>query len=231
MIAGIVIGVILLCVIACAGGLFALGRLGQGAASSILTTLAPTETALAQELTPSPSETILYQDSFTDTPSDWTNDSDCSFKSDGYHVVGGNACLGPSSVTPTTADASVTVKSVKAGQNTSYGLIFRHASSGNFYSFEISPDGQWGFVKFVNGSATTISQFKSDSAIQTGAGASNDLRVLTAGSHFTFFVNGQQVGTADDSTFAQGSFGVGNDDVDSKSEVVYTNFVIAQPAQ
>jgi hypothetical protein len=229
MIAGIVVGVILLCVLACGGGLFALGRLGQGAASSFLTTLAPTETALAAELTPSPSETILYQDSLTDTPDGWASDTNCAFKTDGYHVHGGSACLGPDSVTAADADITVTSQAITTGQNTSYGIVLRHTSSGNFYSFEITPDGQWGFVKFVNGKGTMVTQYQSNSAIATGSGASNDLRVVAIGSQFTFYVNSQQVGTANDTTYTQGTAGVGNDDVDGKSEVLFTDFVVGQP--
>ena len=231
LIAGIIAGVIVLCLVACVGGLAVLGRISQGAASSIITTLAPTETALAQQLTPTVSETILYQDSFTDTPSGWLNDKNCSFKADGYHIVGGNACLSPSTVAPSDADIRVTVKTVTTGQNTGYGIVIRRASAGNFYTFEITPDGQWGLVKFVNGNGSEVAQFQSDSSINTGNGATNDLRVLVVGSHFTFFVNGQQVGTVDDSTYSQGRTGVVNDDTDAKSEVIFTNFSVAQPAQ
>jgi hypothetical protein len=127
------------------------------------------------------------------------------------------------------ADITVTAQTITAGQNTSFGIVLRHASSGNFYSFEITPDGQWGFVKFVNGKGTMIAQFQSDSSIQTGSGSSNDLRAVAIGSQFTFYVNGQQVGTANDATYAQGTMGVGNDDVDAKSEVLFTDFVVAQP--
>ena len=231
LIAGIVVGVIVLCLVACVGGLAVLGRIGQGAASSIITKIAPTETALAQQLTPTVSETILYQDSFTDSPSGWLNDKNCAFKTDGYHIVGGNACLSPSTVAPTDADIRVTVKAVTTGQNTGYGIVIRRTSAGNFYTFEITPDGQWGMVKFANGNGTEVVQFQSDSSINTGSGATNDLRVLVVGSHFTFFVNGQQVGTVDDSTYTQGRTGVVNDDTDAKSEAIFTNFSVAQPAQ
>ena len=108
----------------------------------------------------------------------------------------------------------MTVKGVKTSANTAYAIIFRHESSGNFYSFEITPDGQWGFYKFVNGKATAISDYQSDAAIQTGAGATNEMRVLAVGSHFVFYVNGQQVGVADDSTFTSGGVGLANDDSD-----------------
>lgn len=231
MIAAIVGGVILLCAVICVGGLFALGKLGQGAASSILTTLGPTETALAQQLTPSPSETIIYQDSFLDSPSDWASDADCAFKSDGYHVAGGTACFGPSTLEPTNADVQVTLQAAKTGQDTGYGIALRRVSSGNFYTFEITPDGRWAFFKWVNGSAKVVADLQSSSAIQTGSGATNQLRVLAVGSNFTFYINGTQVGTASDSTYAQGRIGVVTDDSNSSSQVIFTNFSVSQPAQ
>lgn len=228
---GIVVGVILVLVVACVVGLYVIGTRLQGAASSVITTLAPTETALAQQLTPSPSDVIAYQDSLTDSPTGWANDTHCQFKSDGYYVSGGYACLSPAGVTPPSSDVSVTVKGIKSGQNTGYGIVLRHASQGNFYSFEITPDGQWGFFKFVNGDATAIVKPQSSAAIQTGDGASNDLKVAMTDSNFVFYVNGQQVGAIDDSTFTQGDSGVFNDDSDTSNLAVFTNFVVGEPQQ
>ncbi|HET9111106.1 MAG TPA: hypothetical protein VFN78_09805 [Ktedonobacterales bacterium] len=231
MIAGIIVGVIVVCLVACVGGLFALGRIGQGAASSILTTIAPTLTAEAQQLTPSPSQNILYQDSFTDTPSGWVNNADCAFKSDGYHLIGGHVCFAPANAAPADADVSATMQDVSYGPNTSYGIALRSTSVSDFYSFEITPGGQWGFVKWVKDSPTLVVQPQSSSAVHTGKGQSNDLRVVVVGSSFTFYINGTQVGTATDSTFTTGRVGVVNDDTDAKSEVIFTNFVVAQPQQ
>lgn len=228
---GIVVGVIVVMVVACVAGLYVLGTRLQGGISSAITTIAPTLTAQAQQLTPSPTLNVIYQDSFTDTPDGWLNDNHCTFKTDGYHIIGGNACLSPTGVAPTDADIRVTAQAVKTGQNTGYGIVLRRASSGNFYTFEITPDGQWGLVKFTNDKGTIIKQFESSSAIQTGDGASNDLRVVMVGSQFTFYANGTQLGTATDSTFSTGRTGVVNDDTDSTSEVIFTNFVVAQPPQ
>lgn len=231
MIAGIIGGVILVCVLACLGGLYVVGKGAQGAASSIITTIAPTETALAQQLTPSPSQAIVYQDSFKDTPSGWVNNANCAFKSDGYHLVGGHVCFAPANATPADADVSVTVQDVTYGSNTSYGLALRSMDVSDFYSFEITPDGQWAFVKWVKDSPTLITQPQSSSAIHTAKGASNDLRVVAVGTSFTFYINGTQVGAATDSnaTFTAGRAGVVNDDTDAKSEVIFTNFVVALP--
>jgi hypothetical protein len=228
MIAAIIGGVVLLCVIACGVGFYASANGLLGAASSITTTLSATETALAQP-TPTVNETVLYQDSMTDSPSDWANDSHCAAKTDGYHVMGGYVCNAPDSASAPNVDITVTVKGVKTGSNTAYAIIFRHKSSGNFYAYEITPDGQWGIFKFVDGNVSVISDYQSSAVIQTGAGATNEMRVLAVGSHFVFYVNGQQVGVADDSTFTSGGVGLANDDSDAKSDIVFTNLKVAQP--
>lgn len=231
LIAAIIGGVILLCVIACVVGFAFLGKGFLGAASSITTTVSATETALAQAaVTPTVAETQLYQDSLTDTPSNWANDSHCAFKSDGYHIAGGYVCVAPDAAGATDVDINVTVKAVHTTTNTGYAIVFRHVSSGNFYSFEITPDGQWGLYKFVNSNATAVSDLQSSAAIQTGASATNQMRVLAVGSHFVFYINGQQVGVVDDSTFTSGTVGLANDDSASTSEIVFTNFSTAKPA-
>jgi hypothetical protein len=230
LIALIIGGVVLLCVVFCAVAAISFYKSGGG--QSILRSVKATETAKVATPTPTPpSEQVVYHDSLTDTPTDWINNGDCGFKSDGYHVTGGHACLAPDGATPDTADLSATVTTVKTGQNTGYGLALRRASAGSFYTFEITSDGRWGFLKYADGNASTISDFQSSSAIKTGDGATNDLRVLVVGSHFTFFVNGQQVGALDDSTYTTGRSGVVNDDTDANSEVVFTNFSVSVPAQ
>jgi hypothetical protein len=234
LIAGIIGGALLLCVVACVA-VFALG----GGVQAFMTGLSSgynsasalaTQTAQAQA-TPTVSETILYQDSLADSPSGWADDSHCASKSDGYHIGGGYICLAPDSTSISDVDVKVDVKGVKTGSNTSYALVFRHASQGNYYDFEITPDGQWAFYKVVNNKATAISDYQSSAAIQTGAGASNEMRVLAVGTHFVFYVNGQQVGEEDDSTFSSsGVVGLGNLDNQDNTVVVFMNLVVAKPA-
>ncbi len=164
----------------------------------------------------------------TDDPSGWSNDGTCSEQSDGYHIItgasGGEICYSP--VAATTGDASIgaTVQAVTTNSNSSYGLVFRGDTNGNFYGFEITPDGKWAFYKSVNGTITLIDNLTANSAITTGDGASNDLQAVAIGSQFTFFVNGTQVGTGSDSTFTAGKWGIDNNS--SNGEVIYTNVLV-----
>ncbi len=234
LIAGIIGGVALLCVVACCA-VFALGGGAQRFMSGFSTgynsaLAAQTQTAEAAMATPSVNETVIYQDSLTDTPSGWPNDSHCAPKTDGYHV-GSNFTCYPSIPSVGNVDVTVSVKGVKTDSSTSYGISFRDTSTdtqGNYYDFEITPDGQWAFFKVVNDKPTPIQNYQSSSAIQTGSGATNQLRVLAVGSHFVFYVNGQQVGTADDSTFASGEVGLATYDQNGVSDAVFTNLTIAR---
>ncbi|HEU0027147.1 MAG TPA: hypothetical protein VFQ25_08530 [Ktedonobacterales bacterium] len=233
LIAGIIGGVLLLCIVAC-GALFALG----GGVSAFMSgfssgydsvSASATQTAQAQA-SPTVSETVIYQDSLTDSPSGWPNDTHCNAKADGYHIGGGYVCYAPRSAGGPDVDVTVDVKPIKTGSDTAYAIVFRRTSQSNYYNFAITPDGQWAFYKVVNGKATPISAFQSTAAIHSGAGESNELRVVAVETHFLFYVNGQQVGVEDDSTFTTGLVGLANLDDDTTTEIVFTNLTVALPA-
>ena len=227
MILGIVGGVLLLCVLVCGGALFASGNAFKGFASSVLQSA--TQTVGAAQQTPTVNETLLYQDSMTDSPAGWTNNKQCAAKTDGYHVAGGFICFAPNSTLTDDVDVTVTAKAVKTSSNTSYGIVFRYESQGSFYSFVITPDGQWGVFKTINNTTTAVSEFQSNSSIRTGSGASNTLRVQVVGALFTCYINGQQVGTANDATFDLGHIGLIHGDSVTTPDVVFTNLTVAKP--
>jgi hypothetical protein len=161
--------------------------------------------------------------SLTSTASGWTTDSSCSFKSDGYHDTSTEICFAPSNPV---SNGSISVETTEAtgSSSTAYGIVFRHASTGNYYVFYIGGSGQWGLDKVVGGSDSNLGG-GANAAIKTGAGAVNSLKVTLSGSSYTFYVNGAQVGTATDSTFSQGDTGlVGADSAD----IVFTNFEITR---
>ncbi len=243
LIAGIIGGILALCLVAC-GAVFLLGGGAQGFMSGFSSgynsaLVSETATAQANQATPTPNETLLYQDSLTSSPSGWANDSHCTPKADGYHVKGNFACWAPSAsssspLSATDVDITVTIKGVKTNSSTSYGVTFRDtsatSSTDNYYDFEITPDGQWAFFKIVNSHGTPIVNYQSSSAIETGASATNTIRVLAVGSHFVFYVNGQQVGSADDSALSSAGYvGLVTFDSNGTSDAAFTNLTIAQP--
>lgn len=168
---------------------------------------------------------VVFQDSLLSNANGWADDSHCSFQSDGYHVKDGYICYAPAG-NFTDSTVSVQVKQVAGDVHYFYGLVLRRGSQGNFYEFDIDGNGKWAFGKVVNGTYTEIVPFVAHSAIKRGLNATNTLSVTASSTHFLFFVNGTQVGQADDSTFSSGYCGVEGDD---HLEVVFTNFTIATP--
>src|SRR5579859_2825966 len=44
---------------------------------------------------PTPTQTVLYRNALTSAADGWSNDSNCTFASDGYHIKGGFLCIAP----------------------------------------------------------------------------------------------------------------------------------------
>ena len=191
---------------------------------------APPATATPQPTaTATPAPTVLFDDPLTSNVNGWHNGDSCFFKSDGYHINAGVVCFAPVN-TPADADISVQASQISGSLQRGYGLLVRASVSNNSlndYAFVIDGVGDWAFFKDAGSTSTMLVPFTASSAIHTGINATNTLEVRMQGSHFTFFVNGTQVGQADDSTYAAGATGLAGG---SGIEVVYTNFKITVPA-
>jgi hypothetical protein len=164
----------------------------------------------------------VYSSALTGNVTDWYSGGGCAPEGDGYHITAGVACYSnlddQNDVTQT-----VTVKQLSGDTGQPYGVAFRRVSAGNRYFFDIDSNGEWGFGKAVNGTDSFIINATTNAAIHTGLNASNTLEVAAKGSHFTFFVNGTQVGQGDDATYVSGKWGLeGSDNI----EVVFTNITI-----
>jgi hypothetical protein len=177
-----------------------------------------------------PDTNALFSDPLTSDINGWSViDSHCFFQDNTYHIKDSVVCFAP--YTHSVSDASITVQAKQvAGPLTQlYGIIFRGSNrlagstDGNWYEFAIDSDRQWGFFKSINGTGSIIVDETTSTAINGDRDATNTLTVQAEGSHFVFFINGTQVGEADDSTFATGAVGLF---ADSNTEVAYTNFEI-----
>lgn len=217
---GLIIGLpVAIVLVLCIGGFAALAVIGSRVSTS-------TSTNTGTSATSTPTEQVLFQDALTSSSHNdsWPNDGNCAFASDGYHVKGAYLCYAP---TNDVSDGTISVQAAQASGDTTqdYGLVFRRASKGNYYVFGIESSGKWDFYKGVNNTASNIVEPTVNSAIKTGLNAKNTLKVTMSGSHFTFFVNDVQVGTADDSTFTSGKSGVaGGDSIES----VYTDYKVTK---
>jgi hypothetical protein len=95
--------------------------------------------------------------------------------------------------------------------DSSYGLTFREdESSNNYYSFEISLDGFWGFYKISNcvdlDCEVQLLRAGETEAVQTQG--PQTLQVEAVGADFTLYINGEKIEDLTDTAFSEGYAGV-----------------------
>jgi hypothetical protein len=174
---------------------------------------------------PTPTPTVLYQNALTSSSSGWTNDQNCFFGPDGYHIKGNSLCIVPAGNLKD-ADITVQVKQVSGATTHAYGLGFRRPSAGSRYEFDIDGGGKWIFYKCAPGTCATVINLTPNAAIKGGLNTPNTLDVRAVGSHFDFSVNGTKVGQRDDTSYPSGEVVLVGD---TASEVVFSNLLITKP--
>lgn len=168
---------------------------------------------------------LTFQDELSDNSPGWIVDNHCFFKDGSYDIVASYVCYAPAGSSHD-ANLSVRVKQVAGPLDWFYGLVFRRASAGNWYEFEIDGNSNWRFAKIVNNAYSDILPSQLNIAINGGLNVTNTLLVQMKGSHFEFYANGTKVGEADDTTFSSGLSGLlGNDNI----QVAYNHFQITPP--
>jgi eukaryotic-like serine/threonine-protein kinase len=109
----------------------------------------------------------------------------------------------------------------QADTSSDYGIYFRNqpGNQQGVYTFFIHPNGTWGAYVYDNatGNQTQIASGPTN----IDAHASLRITVVIVGSNFTFYINGQRVGTALDSTYSTGTAGVA---VDAGGTILVKNF-------
>ncbi len=167
---------------------------------------------------------VIFSDPLTSNANGWgDSNGHCFFQDNSYHIKNNYICYAPAG-NITDANVTVQVEQVAGPLLYPYGIVFRRTSTGNWYEFDIDSNSKWTFVKTVNETTTTIVDYTPNAAIKGGLHTLNTLLVKIKGTHFEFFVNGTQVGQADDTTFASGKIGLSAGG--AATEVAYTNFEI-----
>ena len=87
------------------------------------------------------------------------------------------------------------------------GVMCRRVDDHNYYLFAITPDGMFQIGAVEEGSYRDLVPPTKASAIKTGAGAQNHLRVSCNNDTLTLTVNGTILGTIDDKAFTKGDIG------------------------
>jgi hypothetical protein len=124
---------------------------------------------------------------------------------------------------PNTVNIMVTMKSTAASFSGA-GIGFRVPTTGDDdYSFHISSTGACTATDEV----TDVVFFNntSCSAVATGANAVNTLKITQSGAQMNFYVNGTQVGSANDATLSTGGIAL---QVGTNTSMVFNNFVLTQ---
>ncbi len=84
----------------------------------------------------------------------------------------------------------------KSGATGLYGLTFGRKNSSNEFTFLISTNGSYSFRKFDNNKYKSIISSTSSSAVKTGVGQANKIKVVKSGNLLRFYINGQYMNEA-----------------------------------
>jgi len=118
-------------------------------------------------------------------------------------------------------EVQMTIVSGSAG-----GIIFRASQTNStFYYFRVGQDGSYDLHYYVDPIISDSHQLISgtSSAIHTGINQPNTIAVVANGSSFTFYVNQQQIASANDNTYSYGQIGVVAYNQGGTATVVYSN--------
>ncbi len=116
-----------------------------------------------------------------------------------------------------------------------YGFLFRHPAHNTFHVVFVTDDRRWfHYVRNSSVESQRLADSGSVSALQTNAGASNELRVIAAGDSSWFLVNGELVARLDltggpaagDVVAITGSF---NDNVVAGYSTRFRGFAVREP--
>ena len=217
LVIGLSIGLVVLVLLASAAAVAVV----QNARNSTASILAATPTLPVATATPT--HRVVFQDPLTADTNGWSTDDHCFFAADGYHIKNGWECFAPAGRF-TAFDVSVEAKQISGIDNYPYSVLFRIDDSTHSYEFSIVSGGAWALFKRAGDTVTRLIDYRSDLAIHRGHNVKNTLRVVGKGSHFDLFINGVQVGSMDDVSYAEGKCGIA---AGPNLEAVFTNMKIS----
>jgi len=122
---------------------------------------------------------------------------------------------------PSVSDFHLTVSArrISGVADGQYGLIFRRADRDNYGLFKIEDSQYFKFSARHDGEWDTVIDWTETSAIRP-VGA-NRLTVIAEGSHFTFYVNDEFIGEADDDRLSPGETGVAIELLDAGDAAIF----------
>jgi len=183
------------------------------------------------------SGSVLFQDDFSRPVSGWRRytapEGTMDYNAAGYRILVNSLNTNFwSTPQQNFADVRMEVDAGKLGgpDANRIGLVCRFTND-TYYFFMISSDGFYGIGIFAGGQGVLLgqSEMQPDSNIKKGL-AVNHLRADCAGDRLTFYVNGFQIASAQDSTLKAGDVGLLAGTFDQPGvDVIFDNFVALKP--
>jgi hypothetical protein len=187
-----------------------------------------------------PAENVFYRDDFSNETTGWsrarTDEGITDYENGVYRILvnlDNQDFLGtPGLALQSDVRVEVDANKVAGPDDNDFGVMCRYQDNNNFYQFFVSSDGYVGILKMVDGDSQNISggQLIDHPAVNMG-NALNHIRADCLGDTLTMYVNGQQVLTAQDTTFTTGGdVGVYAGTYDEPgTDVHFDNFVVKKP--
>ena len=147
-------------------------------------------------------------------------------------VTQGGYTVGTTRKDANASDFVIDVDTTQGPKGELLGIIARVSDNpdgtSNFYAFTIMGQGYMAYVR-QGDSASALAGPNSSSAIKTGPGAVNHLRLVAEGGDLTFYVNATKVATAHDETLSEGSYGLIVAGQNAGASASFDNFVLSAP--
>lgn len=198
----------------------------------------PAELVLPPPRTPPAGGDVLLSDDFGDPASGWESRSDST---GGYGYADGGYYVDVKRPNQTRwvlagrqfGDTIIEVDAAageNGGADASWGLICRFQDNQNFYLFEITADGYYGVSVLSGNTWSTLADWAKSSAIKTGAGLENHLRVTVDEHRLSFSVNDVRLASLTDDTFSKGDIGFAvTSYTQGGMRVVFDDLVVSRP--
>jgi hypothetical protein len=196
---------------------------------------------------------IILSDSLAQNIHDWPTNSNgsmiYSFEDEAYHIIDNDNSLAAPAILPNVIlkgpfAYTLTMEEIKGDDtsiNNEFGMILRASiqnkngkTTTTFYSFEVlnKAGGEYQFWKYDDSQGSSFNPwkqlgnhpFRNEFHEGQGPKSINTFKIIANGENFTLLVNGKQVWTVQDSSFASGGIGML---VNLKgTEVAFSNLIL-----
>jgi len=198
----------------------------QNATATVVAGINATATAVATS--PYPSFTkVALDDSLTTANADWDVNDSCKFTTTGYQTSDSQKgtyqlCLHSGQYGAVAYQVTMVIQRGDCG-----GIVFRYTDANNFYIFYACVQGYYFLDHTVNGNASSLAKYDTNTAFQEG-GVQNRLAVTLSYDTINLYINNRFLEAVTDQSLPgnQGQIGMFIQDVTNPTPVLYTNALV-----